>query len=280
MERNRLRRDDVLKRSALRAGEHGRIDFLRKRFFAVRIEAVFRFAQDHGAARATKRFVRRGRDDVGVGDRVGVEFGGDESRDMRHVDHEIRANLVRDFRKRREVELARIRAESRDDHARFVFARERAHFVHVHKMVGFAHAIRDDLEPLAAKVHRRAMREVSAMREVHGEDRVARVAKREICREVRLRAGMRLDVGVFRAKESFGALDRQRFYFVDDLVASVVAFARIAFAVLVRERRAERFQNGFGNVIFRGNELEAGLLATDFFVDQAGDFRVGTGKGI
>ena len=54
---------------------------------------------------------------------------------------------------------------------------------------------------------------------------------------VRLRAGVRLDVGVLGAEELLRALDRERLGDVDELAAAVVALARIALGVLVGEDR-------------------------------------------
>src|SRR5438876_835881 len=54
---------------------------------------------------------------------------------------------------------------------------------------------------------------------------------------VRLRARVRLHVGVVGAEDLLGALDRQRLAAVDVLAAAVVALPGVALGVLVRERR-------------------------------------------
>ena len=46
-----------------------------------------------------------------------------------------------------------------------------------------------------------AVRQVAAVREVHAEDRVARLEQREVDRHVRLRARVRLHVGVLGAEQ-------------------------------------------------------------------------------
>src|SRR5260370_14074188 len=70
-------------------------------------------------------------------------------------------------------------------------------------------------------------------------------------------AGMRLNVGVFRAEEFFGAIDRELFDLVRVFAAAVVTLARIALGVLVGKNPSHGFENGFGDEIFRWDEFEA-----------------------
>ena len=91
-----------------------------------------------------------------------------------------------------------------------------------------------------------AVREVPAVREVHPQHGVARLQQREIHRHVGLRARVRLHVGVLGAEQRLRAVDGQRFGDVDELAAAVVALARIAFGVLVRQHRAGGFEDGAG----------------------------------
>ena len=53
--------------------------------------------QDHAAARAAQRLVRRGGHDMGVRERDGMRAAGDQPGEMRHVDHQIGADLVGDL---------------------------------------------------------------------------------------------------------------------------------------------------------------------------------------
>ena len=65
----------------------------------------------------------------------------------------------------------------------------------------------------------------------------------EVDRHVRLRAGMRLHVGVVGAEERLRARDGQRLGDVDELAAAVIPLARVAFGVLVGEHRAGGLEN-------------------------------------
>ena len=62
--------------------------------------ACSRLAQDEPAARPAQRLVRRRRDDVRVRHRRRIHARRDESGEVRHVHHEDRADLARDFGER------------------------------------------------------------------------------------------------------------------------------------------------------------------------------------
>src|SRR5260370_9641744 len=82
---------------------------------------------------------------------------------------------------------------------------------------------------------------------------------------------MRLNVGVFRAEEFFGAIDRELFDLVRVFAAAVVTLARIALGVLVGKNPSHGFETGFGDEIFRWDEFEAGGFAPGFLAAEAGD---------
>ena len=67
------------------------------------------------------------------------------------------------------------------------------------------------------------VRQVSAVREVHAEHRVARLQQREVDGHVRLRARVRLHVGVLGAEQLLRSRDRERLGHVHELAAAVVA---------------------------------------------------------
>ena len=122
-------------------------------------------------------------------------------------------------------------------------------------------SVGDDVEPLAAEVDRRAVRQVSAVRQAHAEDRVAGLERGEEDGLVRLRAGMRLHVREIGVEELLRPVDRELLDDVDVLAAAVIALARIAFRVLVGELRALRRQHRRARVVLRGDELDVIFLA-------------------
>ena len=96
----------------------------------------------------------------------------------------------------------------------------------------------DEPEELAAGVDRRAVGEVAALVEAQAHHRVARLEQGQVDGHVGVGAGVRLHVGVLGAEQRLRPLAGQVLDLVDDLVAAVVALARIALGVLVREDRA------------------------------------------
>ena len=122
LERDGLGRDHMLQRAALLAGEHGGVDLL----------GELLLAEDDPRARTAERLVGRRRDHVGAKiDRVGVQTGRDEAREVGHVDHQQRPHLVGDLAKAGEVEPARIRRPAREQQLRPALARDPRDLVHV-----------------------------------------------------------------------------------------------------------------------------------------------------
>ncbi len=76
------------------------------------------------------------------------------------------------------------------------------------------------------------------------------------------RAGVRLHVGEAAAEQLLRALDGEVLGDVDELAAAVVALAGIAFGVLVGQHRALRLQHGAGDDVLGGDQLDLVALAT------------------
>ena len=95
-ERDGLRGDDVHERAALQVREHRLVDGL----------PDLLAHRDHDAgARPAQRLVGGGGHDVGDADGLRVHAGGDQAGEVRHVDHQLGADLVGDLAERREVEV-------------------------------------------------------------------------------------------------------------------------------------------------------------------------------
>ena len=80
---------------------------------------------------------------------------------------------------------------------------------------------------------------------------------------------MRLHVGVLGAEQLLRARDGQRLDDVDELAAAVVALARIALGVLVRQHRAGRFEHGAADEVLRRDQLEPVSWRSTSFADRA-----------
>ena len=150
----------------------------------------------------------------------------------------------------------------------------RAEFLVIDGLGFLAHAVGNKFVHFPGKIQRVAVRQVSAMREVHAEHCVARLQHGHVNGNVGLRAGVRLHVGVFRAKKRFRAINRQLLGTIDKFAAAVVALAGITFRIFIREHRAHGFDHGFGDKIFGGDQFKAGALTAAFFAQHFGDVRI------
>ena len=110
-ERDRLGGDHMHQRAALQAREHRRVDLLGE---------LLVVGEDHAAARPAQRLVRGRGDDMRVRERARMRAAGDESGEMRHVDHQIGADLVGDLAEALEIDDARIGRAAGDDDLRLV----------------------------------------------------------------------------------------------------------------------------------------------------------------
>ena len=142
-------------------------------------------------------------DDMRMRHRRGMHAAGDQAGEMRHVDHEIGADLVGDLAETREIPEARIGRAAGDDQLRAVLARPRRHRVHVESWSSLRTPVMRRLEPFAGHVHRRAVRQVAAGGEVEAHESVAGLQQRQEHRLVHLAAGVRLNVGEAGSRTAF-----------------------------------------------------------------------------
>ena len=198
---------------------------------------------------------------------------------MRHVDHEDGAHFLRHISERLPVDGARVRTVAGDDHLRLVRTRLRPHLLVVDDAV-FGHAVRHRVVEQTGEVHRRAVREVTALRQIHAEERVAGLEEGEEHRGIRRRTAVRLHVGVIGPEQLLESVDRQLLDLIHDVASAVVALARQSFGVLVGERRAHRFHDRRRHEILAGDELQPVALALRFLVDQMRDLRIRLRQGI
>ena len=107
--------------------------------------------------------MRGRRHDVRVGKRAGMDAGRDESRDMRDVGHEQRANTVGDLPEFREVDNPRISRGARHNELWLVLFRELRQPVVVDVLRLRMNLVRGDFELLAREAYRTSVRQVPAM---------------------------------------------------------------------------------------------------------------------
>ena len=210
--------------------------------------------------------------------RAGVLARRDQPGEVRHVDEQLRADLVGDPPELGEVELARVGGPARDDHLRPVLLGQALDLLHVDPVVLAPHLVADDLVELARHVQLHAVREVAAVGQLHAEDRVARIEQRHVDRVVGLGAGVGLDVGVLGAEQLLGAVDRELLGDVDPLAAAVVAPAGKALGVLVGQHGARGLEDRARDEVLGGDHLERALLALQLLVEHVRDLGIDRGQ--
>ena len=185
----------------------------------------------------------------------------DEAGDVRDVGQQIRADFAGDFAHALEINDARIRAGADGDHPRLVLARHGGELVVINPLVVLAHAVVDDFKKFAGEIRLVAVGQMAAVAQIHREHLVAGFEHGKIDGHVRLAAGMRLDVGVFRAEQFFRAVNGELLDGVNVFAAAIPAFLRQALGVFVREHGALGFQHRRADKIFAGDQLDVFLLA-------------------
>ena len=95
---------------------------------------------------------------------------------------------LRDFREPFEINDARVGARARDNHLWRILAREPFDFVIINCFRFFRDAVGNEFVHLAGKIQRVAVSEVAAVREIHAEDRVAGLQRRDVNGNIRLRS--------------------------------------------------------------------------------------------
>ena len=116
------------------------------------------------------------------------------------------------------------------------------------------------------------------MVEAERENRVARLQRAEVDGHVRLRARVRLDVGVLGPEERLRAVDRELLDLVDDLAAAVVALAGIPLGVLVRRHRADGLEHRRPGEVLRCDQLDLAALPLELVAEQRRDVGIDLGK--
>ena len=192
---------------------------------------------------------------------------GNEAGDVRDVRHQQGPNFMGDLGELGPFPFARVGACAGDDQLRLILQRGAADFGHVDALGLLVERVVNRFEPFARHVHGLAVGEVAAVIEVEPHNGIAGGESGEEDGLVGLGAGVGLDVDVFGLEEFLRAVARQVFDDVHELAAAIVALAGIAFGVFVGQRGCGRGEDGGGNMVFGGDELEGRFLAMGFVLN-------------
>ena len=195
--------------------------------------------------------------------------------DVRDVYHEIGADFIGDLAQAREIDDARIRRRARHDHSRLILDGEPFQLGVIDALVLFGNAVRHDLKIFARNVDGRTVRQVSAVGKVHAQNGIAGVEQGKIHGGIRLRAAVRLYVGMIAPEQLFATLDREIFHDVDILTAAVIAFAGQTLCIFVGEVGTHRRHHRGRHEVLAGDEFYVVSLAPEFEIHCFEYFGIG-----
>ena len=263
-----LRSDHVHERAALLAREHRRVNLLRE----------ILLGEKKARAGTRESLVNGRRHDIGKRHRARVETSGHKAREVRHIDPQLRANFIGDRAEGFKVEVTRVCRPPCNDHVRVRLEGLRAHTIHVDAAGLGIDLVGRDVVELARKVDLHAVGEVPAVREGKPHKGVASTCESMHHSRVCGRTRVGLHVRVVSTEKGLRTLNCQVFRDVHELAATVVALARVALGVFVRENRPLGLKNRPRNKVLARDHFKGGLLAVQFLIENLGDLRVDRGN--
>ncbi len=264
-ERNRLGCNDVLERTTLRPREHRPIDGA----------AQIGLCQDQSAPRSAQRLVRRRGNHLRMRHRRRIDPAGHQPGKVRHVDQQPGTDLVGDGPKSGKIDDPRIGAAAADNQLGLLPQRDGPHFVEFDQTGVRIDPVVHRAPDGPAVIDIVPVRKMPTMRQRHAEQSFAGRNQRHKGREIRLRTRMWLDVGVLGAEQRLGSIDGQLLDFVDDLIATVIALARIPFGIFVGQRGAHRIDHRPRREVLARNQFEPVPLPGELPIDHRRHHRIG-----
>ena len=251
-------------RTALRAREDSFVDLL----------GVLLLAKNEPSARSAKCLVRGRSHDVRIRYGRRMDSRRDETGNVSHIDHEIRADAVRNLAESLEVDKTRVSACTRKYEARLAFLGESRYLVVINEAGVFIHGVRHNVEVLARNVDGAAVRKMTAVRETHAQHGVARLQQREEYRKICVGAAMSLDVGMLCAEQRLGAVDSETLDDVHVFADAVISLAGIALGIFVGEVCTHRRHDSGRNYVLAGDQLDVVLLSFELVLHRGEEFGV------
>jgi len=248
---------------------------------------------------------------VGVADRRREDARRRQPGDVRDVGQQVSAHFVGDGAEGRPVRRVGVRGEAGDDDFGAVLAGQVTNLVVVEQLSLQVHAVADHVVDAPAAVDRAAVRQVTAVQQVHAHQRVARLDQRAVDGAVGRRPAERLHVDpqIVRANrlgsEQFGgAAAGQALDDVGELGALVIArvgvapvfgqahvhrqnlvlaegspcVVRVPFGVEVVEGRADRLAHRHRHAGLGRDEVQAANLAQRLQINQRGHVWIEVGQ--
>src|SRR5690606_28763233 len=156
-----------------------------------------------------QRLVRGGGHEVGMRYRVGIHAARHQAGVVGDINHEQRAVVACDARHALEVDAQRIGGCAAHDQLGLVLTCQLFELVVVELFL-FVETVGNEVVQLARGVDRRTMSQVAAFREAHTQYSIAGLQHSHVDALVRLRTGIRLNVGGFSAKDLLQAVEDRK----------------------------------------------------------------------
>jgi len=120
--------------------------------------------------------------------------------------------------------------------------------------------------------------QVSARINLHTQDSIADLQKREISGNIGGAAREGLHIGMSGAEHGFCPFDGQGFEPIDVFQPPVPSFSRVALAVDAGKHGADRLHQGFGRIVLGGDQVDGLFIALHLITDDLIDRRIERGK--
>ena len=215
----------------------------------------------------------------GGGDHVSIRHGAlviaacHQTGNVRHIHHQVCAVAVGDLSDLLEIDSAGISGSTGHDQLGAHLPDLLFQLDVVDHAVGID-AVGHEVVVLAGHVHRRAVGQVAALRQIHAHDGVAQIQQSKVDSQIGLCAGMGLDIGILCAEQLAGALNGDVLHLVHIDAAAVVALAGQAFGILVGQDAAHGCHDSRGNDVLAGNQLDVLALTGQLAVHCRCQFRI------
>ena len=230
--------------------------------------------EDNTATRPAEGLVGGGRDYMRVFYRVLQEARGNEAGGVGHIDPQDGAHFVCNGTHALVIPFAGIGRCTANDEFGLALQGFALHFIVVHAAGFRIEAVRYRVIQDTGSVDRGAVRKVTAHGKVQPHEGVSGFEDGHGDGHVGLGSGVRLHIGIFGIVQGAQAVDGQLFNLVHYLAAAVIALAGVALCIFVGAYGAHGFQHFVGDIIFRGNEFQAGGLALLFLVNKVKKLRI------
>ena len=193
---------------------------------------------------------------------------------MGHVHHQLCPNRLCDLSKLRMRDFPWVGTGTRHDHLGAEFFCQAIHLIEIDSGSGFSDAVRVEIKQDSRLVQPHSMGQVAAVRQIKPQNRIPRRQEGEVDRLIRLRARVRLDVGMLRPKQFFCPVSRNIFNNIDVFAATVLPSAGIPFRIFIGQYTSDGLHHSWTRVVLAGDHLQARFLPTCLLADGFPDFRI------